>query len=70
VAAATPTPTASPAHTQAVVATPGNNSGSRPLLVAVLSAVLAAVIGGYVTALLMGRLPNPFQRRVWGRRTR
>lgn len=66
-----PSPTPSPTRRSApalVVPTPGNNSGSKPLVVAGLSALLAAVIGGYAAALMLGRLPNPLQRRVWGRR--
>jgi len=65
-----PSPTPSPEHGAAplVVSTPGGNSGSRALVVAGLSALLAAMIGGYAAALMLGKLPNPLQRRVWGRR--
>lgn len=67
---ATPRPraTATPHAGAAVGATNGTNSGRR-LLVSSLAALLAAMTGSYVAALVLGRLPNPFQRsRVWGRR--
>jgi hypothetical protein len=62
----TPQRTAKPAGAPPVVT--GSGGGPRPLMVAGLSALLAAVVGGYATALALGRLPNPLQRRVWGRR--
>ncbi len=71
-ARSTPSPTPHPT-TAPVAVTSGNNSGkgSRPLLVAGLASLLAAMVGGYAAALVLGRLPNPFQRgRVWGRRSR
>jgi len=68
-----PTPSPRPQRTPkpAVlgVAGTGSGGGPRPLMVAGLSALLAAVVGGYATALALGRLPNPLQRRVWGRRS-
>jgi hypothetical protein len=56
----------------AVSAPPGTNtrSDSRGYLIAALAALIVALIAGYITALVMGRLPNPLQRRsVWGRRS-
>jgi len=66
----TPTPTAQRNSSPPVAVNPDTNTKgpSRPLLVASLAALLAAMAGGYVAALLLGKLPNPFQRRVWGRR--
>jgi hypothetical protein len=70
---AQPSPTPTPKHHSAApvgVNTGSNNSGRR-LMVAGLAALLAAMGGGYVAALVLGRIPNPLQRRrVWGRRTR
>jgi hypothetical protein len=56
----------------AVSGPPGTNtrSDSRGYLIAALAALIVALIAGYITALVMGRLPNPLQRRsVWGRRS-
>jgi hypothetical protein len=68
---ATPSPTAAPTRDTAppVVAASGPNPRTpRPLLVASLAALIGAMVGGYLAALILGRLPNPLQRRVWGRR--
>ncbi|HXA28784.1 MAG TPA: hypothetical protein VN193_08550 [Candidatus Angelobacter sp.] len=68
VAAATATPSNLP-----VAVAPGGNSRSdtRGYLIASLAALIVALMAGYITALVMGRMPNPFQRRsVWGRRSR
>jgi hypothetical protein len=69
---ATPKPSPSARHTPAiaVAVSSGINpgGGSRPMMIAGLSALLAAMAGAYAAALVLGRLPNPLQRRVWGRR--
>jgi hypothetical protein len=64
-----PVPQRTPKPAVVGVAGTGSGGGPRPLMVAGLSALLAAVVGGYGTALALGRLPNPLQRRVWGRRS-
>jgi hypothetical protein len=71
-AVSTPTPSPKPHHAVTIGSTDGSSpTGSRRLLVASLAALLAAMVGGYLAALVLGRLPNPLQRRrVWGRRLR
>ncbi len=67
-----PSPTPTPAGSGAVAAGPVKNgpSDTHGYLVAALAALIVAVIAGYITAMVMGRLPNPLQRRsVWGRRS-
>jgi hypothetical protein len=67
-----PTPSPTPRHQSiAPVAANTGSNDSRRLMVAGLAALLAAMAGGYVAALVLGRLPNPLHRaRVWGRRPR
>jgi hypothetical protein len=52
--------------------TGGNSRGSdsRGYLISALAALIVALVAGYIAALALGRMPNPFQRRsVWGRRS-
>lgn len=68
--AAGATPTPSPRQAVAVGAVKNGPSDSHGYLVASLAALVVAVLAGYVTAMVMGQLPNPLQRRsVWGRRS-
>jgi hypothetical protein len=63
---------ATPTAAAAVPAIPGTNrpSDTRSYLVAALAALVVALIAGYIAALVLGRMPNPFQRgSVWGRRS-
>jgi len=64
---ATPAASAKPA----AGATPGGGSSdTHGYLVASLAALVVALMSGYLTALALGRLPNPLQRRsAWGRRS-
>jgi len=68
----TPSPMAKPTHAAgAGVIGPSSPSNARRLLVAGLASLLAAMVAAYTMALVLGRLPNPLQRRrLWGRRTR
>jgi hypothetical protein len=66
-AVSSPAPSLKPA---AGVRPGGGNSDTHGYLVAALAALIVALVAGYLTALALGRLPNPLQRRsAWGRRS-
>jgi hypothetical protein len=65
-AVASPTPR----HPVAAGSVKNGPSDTRAYLVAALAALVVAVIAGYLAAMVLGRLPNPLQRRsVWGRKS-